>query len=115
MCVGRRDRLGMHIGYKYERETLYKSPIFSRSPITECHPGLYIGAQSWDFSSSTIYVAYWMDELVITSTDADKGRVPRFYTLTEDERESVSMFWKLDASIFDGEPVIVESKKTDNT
>jgi hypothetical protein len=108
LCIGKRDMVGQNIGYEYKPETLYKSPAFSRCPNTECHPGLYVGSQGWRFSERTIFVAYWMDELVVTATDADKGRVPRFYTLAERWDEASELFEKLDASVFDGEAVVVE-------
>ena len=69
-------------GPQYETGQTYTAPVFSRCPITSCHPGLYIaGGPDCDLDGERILVAAWLDELHIVG----KCRVPRFRTLAARE------------------------------
>ena len=69
-------------GPDYEVGRLYVAPIFSRCPVTSCHPGLYVGAGCGD-EKEDMLIAFWLDELHVAG---DKARVPRFRTVaTVDE------------------------------
>lgn len=86
LVLAERTKKSQRIGNTiYEPETLYVAPVFSRCPVTECHPGLYIAGNHWDFEGhEKIMVACWMDEIHIISTESDKARVPRFYVVRDE-------------------------------
>jgi len=70
-------------GPAYEVGRTYHAPVFSRCPVTICHPGLYIaGGPDCELDGAKrMMVAAWLDELHI----AGKCRVPRFRTLANRE------------------------------
>ena len=86
LVLAERTKKSQHIGNTiYEPGTLYVAPFFSRCPVTECHPGLYIAGKNWDFGDhEKIMVACWMDEIHIISTNSNKARVPRFYVVRDE-------------------------------
>lgn len=99
LVLAERTKKSQHIGNTiYEPETLYVAPVFSRCPVTECHPGLYIAGNHWDFEGyEKIMVACWMDEIHITSTKSDKARVPRFYVVRDEAHFDALTGAELDA------------------
>jgi len=67
-------------GNGYIDGKLYKAPFFSRDPVTDCHPGLYIEGGPAILlcnSGERLLVACWLDEMHIVT----KCRVPRFRTV----------------------------------
>ena len=82
LCLGSRTQNQPTVGVPdYKLGRLYVAPVFSRCPITSCHPGLYVAGGP---DTEKMLVAFWLDEAMIV----EKCRVPRFRTLaTRDEFE----------------------------
>ena len=77
VLVGRTRKPTVMGGDEYALAKLYRAPLFSRCPVTDCHPGLYLGGNP---NNEEMLVACWLDEIHIAPT---KTRVPRFYTLPD--------------------------------
>jgi hypothetical protein len=92
LCLGSRTQNQPTIGGPdYELGKLYVAPVFSRCPVTSCHPGIYVAggpeAAEIEGGGARILVAFWLDEASIVQ----KCRVPRFRTLaTHDEFEALT-------------------------
>ena len=77
--MGKRSASSKFVGSTtYNPNTVYTAPFFSRCTVTVCHPGLYIAGNGWDTGENPIWVAFWLDELVIAEKHTDKARVPLF-------------------------------------
>jgi len=85
LCLGSRTQNQPTVGGPdYEPGSLYVAPVFSRCPVTSCHPGLYVEGGP---DAEKMLVAWWLDEAIIVQ----KCRVPRFRTLaTRDEFEALT-------------------------
>ena len=86
LCLGSRTKNQPVMGGSdYEISKVYAAPLFSRCPMTSCHPGLYVAGGP---ESEEVLVAFWLDEAVVV----DKCRVPRFRTLaTREEFETLTV------------------------
>jgi len=73
----RRSRVSQHVtpATIYEPGRLYVAPIFSRCPVTDCHPGLYVSGKGYEVGPDPVLAAGWVDELLPCGDD--KARLPR--------------------------------------
>jgi len=81
LALFQRSKVSQHITppMTYEGGRVYTAPVFSRCPMTDCHPGLYVAGRTWDCGTDRILVAGWVDELEGPLTD--KARLPLFRVL----------------------------------
>ena len=81
LVLARRTRNQRYMcGKDYDLGRVYTAPVFSRDPMTACHPGLCVAEEG------EMAVACWMDEAVVAGTTEDyKVRVRRFRTLVSSD------------------------------